>query len=321
MKKRIWIIVTVVAAAALLSALLYAVLANHPPVIASLEAGEERVFPSESTAIVCVASDPDGDELSYEWSADTGIVEGEGATVTWMAPDYEGDFSVSVTVTDGRGGEVTQHVTIRVEANKPPVIHSLTADAAWALPSESLQVACNASDPDGHELTYEWSATGGNITGTGAVVDWTAPEKLGQYTITVVVSDGYGGSDTETLGVSVVTGQPPVVEGLVVTKDRHDHCYLRQRSFGYLVGREQKYDIECTAYHPDDLDLEYEWIWEHGDMSETSADGSIITWIAPDESVYLTITVTVSDSAGNVVTETVDLNVVGCSVCVFGYCS
>ena len=318
MNKKRWLIITViVVAAVLVSILSYTMLVNHPPVIARLEAEAARVFPSESTQIVCAASDPDGDELSYEWSAVAGDIHMEGATIIWTAPAFEGLYNVAVTVTDDRGGEVTQHVTIRVKANEPPTITSLAADAAWTTPSGNLQVACNASDPDGHELSYEWSASRGGITGTGVSVNWTAPEELGMYDITVVVSDGHGGSATRTVRIGVITGQPPIIEALPVTKDRHEHCYLSTYAWGYKVGKAQKYDIECIASHPDDLELRYEWECDGG---EIEGAGSLVTWTAPNTSADVTVTVTVSDTAGNMVSESVTLNVVSCSPCTFREC-
>ena len=113
-KKRYLLIMGIVAAAVLLSILFYTMLANHRPAITSLAAEPERVLPSGSCQIVCTASDRDDDELSYGWSADGGGITGEGATVTWTAPNSEGSYNVTVTVTDGRGSEVMNQVTITV---------------------------------------------------------------------------------------------------------------------------------------------------------------------------------------------------------------
>jgi len=54
--------------------------ANHPPIITSLQAEPEAVLLSASCQIECIASDKDGDQLSYEWLASKGDIEGEGAT-------------------------------------------------------------------------------------------------------------------------------------------------------------------------------------------------------------------------------------------------
>ncbi|MFU8796358.1 MAG: Ig-like domain-containing protein [Dehalococcoidia bacterium] len=319
MNKRAGLIIMAVGiAAVLLAVLLPRVLAGRPPEITALQAAFQRVFPSGSTEIVCSVSSPDGVELNYEWQATGGLIEGEGAVVVWTAPAVEGFFHIEVTVSDQRGNADTKQIRITSKANVPPMIASLTADAGWTLPAGSLRITCEAEDPDGDELSYVWTVTDGSISGTGAAVTWTAPADVGKYYITVVVSDGHGGSDTETLRVSVETGQPPVIEGLEVTTDRYGHCYLiKESSLRYKVGRQQMYDIECLAHHPDHLELSYEWECEDG---EIEGEGSMIIWTAPNASMYVTITVTVSDGTGRTASESVTLNVVGCSPCTFRGC-
>jgi len=312
-KKRWLVIVVIVAAALLLSILFDTMLANHRPAITSLEA-PERVLPSGNCQIVCNTSDRDGDELSYNWSASGGEISGEGATVTWTAPQSEGSYNVQVWVTDGRGIEVMKQVTIEVRANWPPQINSLVADATWTLPSGSLQVTCNASDPDGDELSYEWIATAGNISGTGAVVNWTAPREVGIYDITVVVKDGYGGEDIKWIKLSVATGTPPIIENLIVTAK--EPKYLKEgttRNYDYKVGRTKEYDIECIVSDTS-IGLSYEWSCEDGEISR---GGSMITWTAPDTPGYFTVTVIVSDVTDNRVSKSIVFYVVSCTSCNF----
>ena len=318
--KRYITVIVIIAIAVPLSIVLGLTMANYPPRIDSLQAESGRVFPAESTQIVCVVSVPGGAVLSYEWWASGGEIDGEGAAVTWMAPDSEGFYYISVNVTDGRGREVTDHIMITVKAHLPPIIHNLTADADWTTPAGSLQVTCDAEDYDGHVLSYEWSASAGHFDGTGPEVTWSAPEEVGIYDITVVVSDDYGGSVTTTLLVSVMPDQPPDVEALLVTKDRYEHCYLIEYSWGYKVGQRQKYDIECIVSDTG-VELFYEWACNAGEISEISEDGSMITWAAPNTATYVTITVIVSDIAGNTASpKSVSLDVVSCSPCTFRDC-
>jgi len=324
-KKRCLVITVIAVATVLFLASSCATSTNNQPIIASLEPEVERVAPLASLQVVCIASDPDGDELSYDWSANAGEISADGDTATWTAPASEGSYSVAVVVTDGRGGEVTDYVAITARTNNAPTIASLTADTDWTLPSGSLQLTCTASDPDEDELTYEWTATAGSISGTGAAVSWTAPLQIGIYSVTVVVTDDYGSSATVSLPISVVTGQPPNIEALLVMAE---HCYLQTHSWGYRVGKEQEYDIECIAAHPD-AELSYEWsiecrnpdtgIYEWPcDGGEFSGQGPIITWTAPNRVVFIRVTVIASDIVGNPATETVDLEVVDCSPCTFG---
>jgi len=177
-------------------------LANQPPVISSLTASARWVSPSGGCQVKCVASDPDGDELNYTWSA-YGDISGEGAVVTWTAPATVGNYTITVKVTDGRGGEATAQLTISVAVNRPPVIDKLTSEWQQVKKATATTIKCTARDPDGDELSYLWSASGGNITGEGAVVTWVAPDAFGTYTITVTVTDGRGGQATESIDIVV----------------------------------------------------------------------------------------------------------------------
>ncbi len=311
-KNRLVIISAVIVVAAALPLILFnTVLANHQPAIASLEAEPGRILPSGNSQIVCTASDLDGDELSYGWSASGGEISGEGAVVTWTAPDSAGSYDVTVTVTDGRGGEVTNQITIPVRANRPPEINSVIADADWTTPSGTIQVTCTASDPDGDELIYEWTATGGDISGTGTAVNWIAPEEVGTYHVTVVVTDGHGEEDIRLVYLSAATGTPPTIEDLIVTAE---HKYLKETTAGYKVGKTKEYYIECIVSNAGG-ELAYEWLCDDG---EISGEGSMITWTAPDVSSEVTVTVVVTDVADNSVSKSIILNVVPCSACIFG---
>jgi len=308
---KIKVCLLIMAAAIMLLALSCTTITNHSPIVISLEAEPKSILASESCQIACIASDEDGDELSYEWSDSNGDIEGNGASITWTAPDSEGIYNVVVTVTDGRGGEVSDSTTIPVRVNRPPAITGLTADAAWVAPSGSLQVKCEAEDPDGDEMSYEWTASGGDVSGSGAVANWTAPGIVGTYTITVVVADVYVAEDTRSLTVSVASYSPPIIEALVATAE---HKYLKEYFAGYKIGKEKSCVIECIVSDTSS-ELFYEWSCEGG---EISGEGSMIIWTAPNTSGEFTVAVTVSDAADNMVTKSTFFRVVSCSTCTFG---
>jgi hypothetical protein len=210
-------------------------------------------------------------------------------------------------VTDGRGGEVMDYIVIEVSENEPPAIYDLIVDANWTLPLGNLQVTCDAEDPDEDDLSYDWIVDGGDISGTSAVVNWTAPQEFGVYRITVVVKDGHGSSDTRMLFVIVALEQPAIIEDLVVTAE---HCYLKEYSWGYKVGKGQEYQIECGATDVG-IELLYDWSCEDGTIS---GKGPMITWTAPDEYIKRT-TITVAISGMDC--ESVVFEVVSCSACTF----
>jgi len=117
--------------------------ANQAPVITSLTASPPSVGSEDTSTVACVASDRDGDTLSYSWMVTGGTISGVGSTVTWVAPSMEGTFTISVTVDDGRGGTDTGTVAV------PVVVTTGTI---------SVQ-----SNPPGAEIYFDGSHTG-NIT-------------------------------------------------------------------------------------------------------------------------------------------------------------
>jgi len=291
---------------------------NQPPVITSLQAERELVLTLESCQVECVASDPEGGELDYEWHASGGSISGEGATTTWIAPDEGGEYIVSVNVTDGDGNWATQSVTIAARENHCPEIVDLKASEEWIMPSGNCTISCEASDPDNDSLSYEWLASGGNITGKGDTVTWVAPEDIGNYTITVVVTDEFGGEGSASLSIKVAFNKLPIIKNLIVTaKHIYEQKYLAKISEGYYkVGKGISYEIKCTASDPDGDELFYEW---STDGSSISGKGATVTFTAPGWSTEgispLTVTITVSDSNGGTTTDSIAFTVVSLSSC------
>jgi len=175
---------------------------NKPPVITSLTPSAMEVASGGSCTVTCVVSDPNTDDtLTYAWTATAGAISGTGSTVTWTAPTTEGTYSVTVTVSDGKE-TVIESCNIQV-VNTPPVIASLTSSATDLPPEGSCTVGCVANDADGDTLTYAWTASGGTITGTGDSITWEAPAAEDTYTINVEVSDGKGGTDSDSVDIVV----------------------------------------------------------------------------------------------------------------------
>ena len=156
---------------------------------------DEEITLSGSAQIQCVATDKDKDTLSYQWSADGGMIEGTGDNVTWIPPDSVGDYIIEVTVTDGQGGEAVDSVTIAValKLNQPPTIISLTAEEERVNKWTPTTIECIAQDPDGDEVSFAWAATDGTVIGEGARAKWTAPGRPGDFAVIVTVTDGRGG--------------------------------------------------------------------------------------------------------------------------------
>src|SRR5204863_2419098 len=77
---------------------------NRPPTVkARCEPCTVEV--GRTSTVTADAQDPDGDALTYRWSAPSGSFQNAaGQQTVWTAPQQEGAVPVTVTVSDGRGG-------------------------------------------------------------------------------------------------------------------------------------------------------------------------------------------------------------------------
>ncbi|MFW6151305.1 MAG: Ig-like domain-containing protein [Chloroflexota bacterium] len=282
---------------------------NQPPVIGELQAACEEVAPGEQCAVRCSARDPDGDALSYNWSASRGDIVGDGARVEWRAPELEGLFRIGVEVSDGNGGRATDSVTISVRANLPPVIQGLDASRARLQPGESCRIECKAEDPEGEWLQYDWLVNGGKLFDRGSIATWVAPGMPGVYEIGVIVRDDEGALATRVLPISVTLPGAPTLEGLVVTPIGHN--LLKESNGSYRVFRSRDYSIECLADGTGQLTYE----WQAG-LGTLSGSGALVEWRAPPGKKEGMVRVMVSDEWGRTATGAVVLQVETCSICI-----
>jgi outer membrane protein OmpA-like peptidoglycan-associated protein len=91
--------------------------ANHPPTVAC-EVEKSKLQPGETVKCRAQASDPDGDPLTYEWSASNGRVTGSGSEATYDSAGVPAgtDATVTVRVSDGRGGTAESRCRVSVAA-------------------------------------------------------------------------------------------------------------------------------------------------------------------------------------------------------------
>jgi len=93
--------------------------------------------------------------------------------------------------------------------NHPPVIQEVRMASTTIGVQDTITMTCQASDPDGHELTYTWEATDGLLTGAGDSVTYQAPDIPGPQAITATVRDKCGDEAILAARVEVTSASPP----------------------------------------------------------------------------------------------------------------
>lgn len=97
---------------------------NQPPVIAkdtivttAVDSNLLGQILGVTTKITIQASDPDGDVLTFRWTASNGSITGNGPSGTWKRELTSGGQPIpgtaTVVVTDGRGGQAEYTFTAK----------------------------------------------------------------------------------------------------------------------------------------------------------------------------------------------------------------
>lgn len=87
---------------------------NTAPTINLLKADPRKVNVGGMTEIECIASDAENDEITYEWFAAEGFINGSGSKINWTAPNAEGNYYIVCKVSDPDGESSSDSIAIAV---------------------------------------------------------------------------------------------------------------------------------------------------------------------------------------------------------------
>jgi hypothetical protein len=193
--------------------------ANNLPVLAAVSG--TTVLAGATLAFTLSATDADGDSIVYSaigLPAGATLNPASGAFSWSPTAGQVGSYDVAFIASDGRGGTAARIVAYVVSTNQAPVISAI-GDKTVA-ETQLLAFTVSAIDADADPLT--WSAAG---LPTGAVFNtssgaftWTPTAgQSGTYAVTFNVSDGRGGTDSETITITVTAfvNFPPVLDDIM----------------------------------------------------------------------------------------------------------
>ncbi len=251
--------------------------ANADPVIQSATVPTTADVDETLTMSVSV-SDPDGDPLTITWTLGDGNQQ-QGSSIQ-HSYNAEGSYIVTITVTDGRGGEATtvRNVNVSEPDNRKPEITALTVPTTGNA-GEAVAFSVTATDPDGDALTYSWDFGDGSATVASAAVSHTFTE-AGDFTVNVTVADDRG-AQVIAGGVIRIQSETPVtdltvpvtVNGLTAASDgallfRLEADENLSRLVFQLAGGTGNADLYLLEGAVPALD-NYDFIADGGDNNET----------------------------------------------------
>ena len=102
---------------------------NGAPTV-SCTADRSQALAGERVTLTATATDPEGDPITYEWSASTGAVTGTGSTVTYEAGTTPGSATITVRATDSHGNTGTSDCTISLSAPAAPQAEAVSCFAS-----------------------------------------------------------------------------------------------------------------------------------------------------------------------------------------------
>jgi hypothetical protein len=204
--------------------------------------------------------------------------------------------------------------------NNLPLISSLTADQQVVQPLGKVLLNCQASDPESDNLSYRWTASGGFLEASAETASWTAPNNPGSYKVTVVVSDGKGGSATRDALITIPEkpNNAPVISAIKFTRPgrmaitvKTNPTEKEAKDTPELVIRKfETAEVVCVAADLDKDELTYTWRASGGKII---GNGPNIQWLAAGDPGIYTIRCDVADGNGGTASFTVTISVHCCS--------
>ena len=239
-------------------------------------------------------SDPDNDPLTYNWQLQakpensTAQLQQNTSATPSLTADVEGDYVVTLIVSDGELSSPQATSVLHAKDNKKPVT-LVSYKPSISVDEQAILDASASYDPEGAVLSYHWEIVSSSnqavLSSTSSSAPTLSAPTEGQVVVSLKTNDGEQFSDTQTLTINVTQNAQPVI------------MYTGELVRYSTVGSTVTFDAS-QSYDPEGTSLSY--VWELSTPTDSSANLSStnqnITELTPDLTGNYTLTFTVTDA-------------------------
>jgi len=282
---------------------------NEAPVLDSLVVSANRVAPGGSITLSATAHDPNGDALSFAWTASAGTFSTPSAASTsWTAPATTGAQQVRLQVTDARGTSTSASLELLVQRdgatgsaqvtigfNTWPEVRSMQGAPSMLAPGKPTGLSVTAVDPDGDALSYAWTSdcrgTFSNPLTAAPTFTLDSAQTSGRCSFQVTVTDSKRAANTGKLVLQVGSGP------FINVAPRVDAVNLSSA----LAGPGEVVTAGLSAHDPDGKSVTFTWSAASGTIRATrwTSTSGEADWMAPAcFDAPITVVATVTDANG-----------------------
>ncbi len=244
----------------------------NPPLTCTASATPAEVFAPDPVKVTTTGSGFNPKHpVAYSWAANGGKVEGanaQNATVdtTGVAA---GNYTANSTITDtwpkfknldsghhlnwlGKPQPIppaTCAANFTIKQPQPPVV-SCSANPTTIAVGEPSTITMTATDPQGWPMTYSWSATGGQLSGSGTSATLTATAADAGNTITVTgtaTTDRPGGNPATLSSNCTASVTVPAISKCVSIQDWGECTFEKNPKKPWRVDNDCKDTLDKLA--------------------------------------------------------------------------
>ncbi|MBN1407284.1 MAG: hypothetical protein JW956_05825 [Calditrichaceae bacterium] len=188
-----------------------------PEIEGGLKVSNDKPYPLDTINCSVNATNPVEGELQYSWEVSpnygTFLLQNDPSAIKWIAPAEHGDYTIKVKVENTEGASKASKKIEVLEAQQPILNGGIVLSDASVIALDTVTASISATNPRTGPLSYAWTKTGGHwVDGISDrdTIRWIAPLTGGNYTLTVVVSNGLSSVQTFRQ-VNVVSSTLPIV--------------------------------------------------------------------------------------------------------------